>query len=305
MGDLKLSHRLKEDQIKVDQLCQESKISFLKEITRTISNNQLDYILIDKELIEMCFVTSYNNFISDHNSTVLRVGLDGNEFTDEIKEVLTFDRESHLREKFVEEESLYSSSDEVNTSSDIQSIGSLPTASDEDSRLEDEEKKNPVTNEIFVRKFRNFDLTTCWLNSCLQLVLITMDHSELKESFTSELGKELLRLQKSRDYSLDSTGLKHILVTTEDTRIATRISELALEVDDPYELDQRTENVKSLRLNLLSGQQCVRDFFLCLNENFLSWPDVFLSFGFKITLHFQLSATPAAMLINLKLTRCS
>ena len=101
----------------------------------------------------MCFVTSYNNFISDHNSTVVRVGLDGNELTDEIKEILTFDRESHLREKIVVEESSCSSSDEKNTSSDIQSIASLPTASDEDSRLEDVyqgvEQRIPVTNEIF------------------------------------------------------------------------------------------------------------------------------------------------------------
>jgi hypothetical protein len=90
-------------------------------------------------------------------------------------------------------------------------------------------------------------------------------------------------LQKSTDHTLDSTGIKHILVTTEDTRIATRISELDLEIDDPHELDQRTQIIHNLRLNLLNGQQCVRDFFLCLNENFLSWPDVFLGFGFKIT----------------------
>ena len=81
MGDFNLSHRIKEDQRKIENLCQESKISLLREITRAISNNQLDYILADKEFIKNCFVTSYNNFISDHNSTVLRVALNGNEFT--------------------------------------------------------------------------------------------------------------------------------------------------------------------------------------------------------------------------------
>ena len=38
-----------------------------------------------------------------------------------------------------------------------------------------------------------------------------------------------------------------------------------------------------MRLNLISGQQCVRDFFLCLNENASSWPDIFSCFGFQLT----------------------
>jgi hypothetical protein len=175
----------------------------------------------------------------------------------------------------------------VDTSSEDQSVASSPTFLYEDSKHEDEDQteaqKNKATKQTFRRKFRNSDLTTCWLNSCLQLVLIAMDHSGSNESLTSELGMELKRLQNNRDHSLDSTGIKHILVTTEDTRIATRISEMVLEVDGPYELEHRTQKNENMRLNLLNGQQCVRDFFLCLNENFVSWPDLFLRFGFKIT----------------------
>ena len=87
-------------------------------------------------------------------------------------------------------------------------------------------------------------------------------------------------------YPLNSTNVKEILVDAEDLRIATRISELAMEVHDPKELIARTANVESLRLNLISGQQCVRDFFVCLEENVVNWPDVYSSFGFKIT-HFS------------------
>ena len=36
-------------------------------------------------------------------------------------------------------------------------------------------------------------------------------------------------------------------------------------------------------MNLRNGQQCVRDFFLCLNENLVNWPDVFSLFSFKLT----------------------
>ena len=101
---------------------------------------------------------------------------------------------------------------------------------------------------------------------------------------TSELGEELRQLQfRNSEYILDPTGVKNILVTTEDTRIATRISEVIADTNDLNEVEHRTQNIESLRLNLISGQQCVRDFFLCMNENLLSWPDVFFGFSFKIT----------------------
>ena len=56
-----------------------------------------------------------------------------------------------------------------------------------------------------------------------------------------------------------------------------------MDITDQSQLEQRTRGIESLRLNLYTGQQCVRDFFLCLNENLLNWPDVFSTFGFKIT----------------------
>ena len=83
--------------------------------------------------------------------------------------------------------------------------------------------------------------------------------------------------------TIDPSTVKNIVVTSEDTRIATRISELEEEISDQNELKNQTRAVKNLRLNLLSGQQCIRDFFLCLDENVLSWPDVYSFFGFKMT----------------------
>ena len=99
MGDLNLSHRIPNDQKKVTSLCQGTKVSALKEITRSISGNQLDYILIDEILKSVWFVTSYNNFISDHKSITARIGLNENQLTDEVKQRLTFDRESHMKTK--------------------------------------------------------------------------------------------------------------------------------------------------------------------------------------------------------------
>ena len=99
MGDFNLSHRVMHDKEKLKKLCEDSKVSALCEITRSVSRNQLDYILIDNLLNESCYVTSYNNFISDHKSVTARIGLDGNEFTKEFKIRLTFDSESHLKSK--------------------------------------------------------------------------------------------------------------------------------------------------------------------------------------------------------------
>ena len=74
MGDFNLSHRIAEDQATIQNLCQGNRTNALKEITRSMSNNQLEYILIDERTTDSYFVTSYNNFISDHKSIVARMG---------------------------------------------------------------------------------------------------------------------------------------------------------------------------------------------------------------------------------------
>ena len=40
--------------------------------------------------------------------------------------------------------------------------------------------------------------------------------------------------------------------------------------------------MENIRLNLISGQQCVRDFFLCIRENSAYWPDIDSLFSFDI-----------------------
>ena len=37
-----------------------------------------------------------------------------------------------------------------------------------------------------------------------------------------------------------------------------------------------------MRLNVSTGQQCVRDFFVLINQNLLNWPDVYNFFAFQI-----------------------
>ena len=39
----------------------------------------------------------------------------------------------------------------------------------------------------------------------------------------------------------------------------------------------------SVRFDLQSGHQCIRDLFMCLQDNQLSWPDVSCHFNFTLT----------------------
>ena len=112
-----------------------------------------------------------------------------------------------------------------------------------------------LENQSFSRKFLNIDLTTCWLNSCLQLILVALDHHDGWE-FYSELGIELSELKANDPHVfLNAIQVKNILITAEDTRIATRMSELRHEVIDQDQLNGRMRNIEDLRLNLTSGQQ--------------------------------------------------
>ena len=81
-----------------------------------------------------------------------------------------FDKESHMKEKVMDSDD--SESYMTESSCDISSIHS---SSDEDSGIEG--FSNPYVKHMeFTRKFLNVDKSTCWLNSCLQLVLSALDY---------------------------------------------------------------------------------------------------------------------------------
>ena len=77
---------------------------------------------------------------------------------------------------------------------------------------------------------------------------------------------------------MNPTKVKDILVTCKDTRL----SELAMEIDDQDQLREKTQMVQEMCLDLIRGQQYVRDFFVCLNENLTNRPDVCSNVCFKI-----------------------
>ena len=118
----------------------------------------------------------------------------------------------------------------------------------------------------------------------MQLILIAFDHLDIDDSsFSSELGTEILRLKLAdQSLSLDTVFVKGILSETEDIRIAERLSELDASNFDEAELRKRRNDVLNQRFDLRSGQQCIRDLFICLEENAVNWPDITCHFNFTI-----------------------
>ena len=117
----------------------------------------------------------------------------GNEFKNEIKERITFDRELHLKQR----KTAHEDEDEC---TDLNRVEDTIMLSDESDTEEEEELDvskritrnylygNTKSNqEMFCRRFHNPDLATCWLNSCLQLILIAMDYDGQNTIFNSQL----------------------------------------------------------------------------------------------------------------------
>ena len=89
-------------------------------------------------------------------------------------------------------------------------------------------------------------------------------------------------MQNANSHNIDPFAVKELLVDAEDTRIATKLSEMSCRVIDEKVRSHRENQIRGVHLNLRTGQQCVRDFFLCLNENMLEWPDVYSKFSFDL-----------------------
>ena len=274
MGDFNLSHRIADHKRKLNELCETTKVSVLHEITRAISNNQLDYVIVDEVLKNCCFTTSYYNFISDHKSITLRIGLDGNKLKDEVVQRINFDEECHMKTKAPLGKSPSS------TRISVSDISMNSESSNIESDMEIPCDTN-LKNSTFKRRFLNVDGATCWLNSCLQSLLIAVDRLEDFSEFNSELGIEILRLKDSQEIYLDPTILKNIIVAVEDTRVSRQISEETTHLNNQIEIQRVEERILRQRFNLLDGQQCVRDLYLCLEVNLEDWPEIceMLRFG--------------------------
>ena len=71
LGDLNLNPDIEDQKRKLDNLCGNTKILHLRDIT-TVRRNQVDHIIVDKDKRHQVYTDCYLNFVSDHKSIVLR-----------------------------------------------------------------------------------------------------------------------------------------------------------------------------------------------------------------------------------------
>ena len=140
-------------------------------------------------------------------------------------------------------------------------------------------KKLKVTTQ---RYFSNPDQETCWMNSCLQVVLTALDHLDPPVKSGSPLYNYLMYFKDSvRVMPLDPTPVKNLIYLQEKRRI------LEQNVSPIFRLfnfaGTTSTNEANLCLEVLKrpGQQDCRDFFSCLLANEGAWPDVVRLFKFS------------------------
>ena len=127
-----------------------------------------------------------------------------------------------------------------------------------------------------VRRIENEDHSSCWLSSCIQLILCSFDFIPPNISqMRSELGAELMYLWRQKQFPLNPRKVKEILSNADQINCSQRKENAQMTAKDVRHRDIQHENIENLRLNLREGQQCARDFFICLQECSEFWPDVF------------------------------
>ena len=134
-------------------------------------------------------------------------------------------------------------------------------------------KKKMKKQDNIQRRIINPGAETCWLNSCLQLVLTALDFKTSICPTGSVLWQTFLWLQgKDSSVDLDPTDVKLAILQTEQKRIVTQNVAQSHTLFDLGNLPLSATS--ELRIKRIGQQDC-KDFFFCLDENREAWPDVF------------------------------
>ena len=133
------------------------------------------------------------------------------------------------------------------------------------------------------RVFLNEDAESCWLNSCLQVLLSLFDHDENLQRTGSTFYELLFWLwNNTSDEPLDPTSIRDLLYTAEQQRIVLKNIPPANRLFHYFGTE--SYSVEELEIERSArGQQDCKDFFICIEENRSYWPDVYglLEFSLK------------------------
>ena len=138
-------------------------------------------------------------------------------------------------------------------------------------------KDSKITQNLEVpqRRFHNKLLEDCWMNSTLQMILTGLDHLSGLTDNGSTLWSTLIYLKnQDKQKALDPLPVKKLLISKENARLQD-------DIGNPLMIFQPAGNRVPNQL-LQIGQQDAKDFFICLKQNQIHWPDVFNRFKVRM-----------------------
>ena len=307
IGDLNLNPRDSTQMNHLKLLSNENKYLSLDELTTTY-NNQLDHIIVNNILKPTVYATSYYNFISDHKTVTIRFGLQNNQFNEaflqkmscnkagniHVKDNISSEPSSNQRKR-KPEQTVISEPPEKKTKSqkDDDETKKRPRRKKRSTKNKDTDYENNMEQELPVpniqhRRMHNRDMSTCWLNCCLQALLTAMDKYMERndgpltiQSWYSTLGILLIHLQMTElNVSLDTSSVRNLLVEADEERINTEKERIENSILDHREKKRQLDSVDRTNLHLGRGQQCARDFFVAITQCREAFTDIYLFFNY-------------------------
>ena len=159
----------------------------------------------------------------------------------------------------------------------------VPRVSKRKFKDQNEKDPQPKKQKLTLRYFSNPDRESCWMNSCLQVVLTALDHLNSPLQNGSPLYNYLLYLKDSeRVMPLDPTEIKDLIYLQEKRRILEQKVSPIFRLFHFAETTSTNEAELCLEVAEKQGQQDCRDFFSCLLYNRVAWPDVVRPFQFSV-----------------------
>lgn len=134
--------------------------------------------------------------------------------------------------------------------------------------------KNLVSKHVY-RWFSNRHLESCWINSCMQLMMCLFDNIRNQDTKgRSQLWKKIWQMKQKKG-KINPLPIRSILfekelerITSQDVIQKERLFHFAeSNTSSPHELAKMKDTQRL-------GQQDCQDFFKCLLYNNISWPDV-------------------------------
>ena len=140
--------------------------------------------------------------------------------------------------------------------------------------------KDDVQNEmggigqnIQHRRMYNEDLSSCWLNCCLQAILAAVDRSfarkgdEMFHAWDSHLGNLLIEYKNTNlEKSLRTSDVRKLLVEADVKRRKNEENLIKNTIPNPEEQRRAINAIQRSKLDLEYGQQDSRDFFIALSQ---------------------------------------